>query len=339
MKDIKWQELGFSYVKTDYNVRCTWKDGAWGEIEVSDSEYVPIHMAATCLHYGQEVFEGLKAFRGEDGKVRFFRLEENAKRMQMSGEYLRMQVPPVELFEQMCRKVVELNADFIPPYGTGASLYLRPLLIGTGAQVGVKEATEYMLLIFCTPVGPYFKDGFKPITVTLERTFDRAAPRGTGHTKVGGNYAASIGSGSRAHEAGFANVLYLDAKEKKYIDEFGAANFFGIKEGKYVTPDSKSVLPSITNLSLRELATELGLTVENRPVAVEELGSFEEVGACGTAAVISPVGRIFDPLTKEYFEYGTEAGPWSVKLYTLLQDIQYGRVADTRGWTTLVDVK
>ena len=333
MKDIKWQELGFSYVKTDYNTRCVWKDGAWGKVEVSDSEYLPIHMAATCLHYGQEVFEGLKAFRGVDGKVRFFRLEENAKRMQRSGEYLRMQVPSIELFEEMCTKAVEANAEYIPPYGTGASLYLRPLLIGTGAQVGVKEATEYTFVVFVTPVGPYFKEGFKPITVTLERLYDRAAPHGTGHTKVGGNYAASIGSGSRAHAAGFANVLYLDPSEKKYIDEFGAANFFGIKEGKYVTPDSSSVLPSITNMSLRTLAEDLGLKVENRPIPVEELATFEEAGACGTAAVISPVGRIYDPLTKEYYEYGAEAGPVSVKLYTLLQDIQYGRVEDTHGWT------
>jgi branched-chain amino acid aminotransferase len=233
---------------------------------------------------------------------------------------------------------VQANAEYIPPYGTGASLYLRPLLIGTGAQVGVKESNEYTFVVFVTPVGPYFKEGFKPITVTLERTYDRAAPRGTGHTKVGGNYAASIGSGSRAHEAGFANCLYLDPSEKKYIDEFGAANFFGIKEGKYVTPDSHSVLPSITNMSLRTLAEDLGLKVENRPIPVEELATFEETGACGTAAVISHVGRIFDPLTGEYFEYGTEAGPWSVKLYNLLQDIQYGRAEDKHGWTKVVEL-
>ncbi len=337
MKEIKWQELGFSYVKTDYNVRCVWKDGAWGKVEISDSEYLPIHMAATCLHYGQEVFEGLKAFRGVDGKVRIFRLEENAKRMQRSGEYLKMQVPSVELFEEMCVKAIQANAEYIPPYGTGASLYLRPLLIGTGAQVGVKESTEYTFIVFVTPVGPYFKEGFKPITVTLERTYDRAAPRGTGHTKVGGNYAASIGSGSRAHAAGFANCLYLDPSEKKYIDEFGAANFFGIKDGAYITPDSLSVLPSITNMSLRTLAEDLGLRVENRKIPVEELPTFEEVGACGTAAVISPIGRIFDPKTEEYVEYGAEAGPWSVKLYTLLQDIQYGRTEDPHGWITYVE--
>ena len=338
MNNIDWKNLPFGYMKTDYNVRCYYRDGKWGQVETSSSEEISIHMAATCLHYGQEVFEGLKAFRGVDGKVRIFRLEENAKRMQNSGEYLRMQVPSIELFEKMCVMAVQANAEFIPPYGTGASLYFRPLLIGTGPQVGVKESNEYTFIVFVTPVGPYFKEGFKPITVTLERTYDRAAPRGTGHTKVGGNYAASIGSGSRAHEAGFANCLYLDPSEKKYIDEFGAANFFGIKEGKYVTPDSHSVLPSITNMSLRTLAEDLGLKVENRPIPVEELATFEETGACGTAAVISPVGRIFDPLTGEYFEYGTEAGPWSVKLYNLLQDIQYGRAEDKHGWTKVVEL-
>lgn len=338
MKEINWSELGFSYVKTDYNVRCVWRDGAWGEIEISDSEYLPIHMAATCLHYGQEAFEGLKAFRGEDGKVRLFRADENAKRMISSAEYLKMKYPSIEMFEKMCNMVIKANAEFIPPYGTGASLYLRPLLIGTGAQVGVKESNEYTFLIFVTPVGPYFKDGFKPIKVVLEHLYDRAAPHGTGHTKVGGNYAASIGAGSKAHAEGFANVLYLDPKEKRYIDEFGAANFFGIKEGKYITPDSHSVLPSITNMSLRTLAEDLGLKVERRPVPVEELPSFKEVGACGTAAVISPVGSVYDPEKDSWINYGTEAGPWCVKLYHLLQDIQYGRAADTHAWTKVVDL-
>jgi len=338
MKEIKWGELGFSYVKTDFNVRCVWRDGKWGKIEISDSEYLPVHIAATCLHYGQEVFEGLKAFRGVDGKVRLFRVDENAKRMISSAEYLKMQFPSVELFTEMCEMVIKANSEYIPPYGTGASLYLRPLLIGTGAQVGVKESNEYTFLIFCTPVGPYFKNGFNPITVTLERVYDRAAPRGTGHTKVGGNYAASIGAGSRAHAAGFANVLYLDPREKRYIDEFGAANFFGIKNNTYITPDSHSVLPSITNLSLRTLAADLGLKVENRKIPVEELATFEEAGACGTAAVISPVGRIYDPETEKYIDYGEKAGKWSVKLFTLLQDIQYGRTADTHNWIKIVEL-
>lgn len=336
MKEINWSELGFGYVKTNLNVRCVWKDGEWGQIEVSDSEHFPIHIAATCLHYGQEIFEGMKAYRGADGNVRLFRADENAKRMQRSAEYLCMQYPSAKLFVEMCEMVVKANADFIPPYGTGASLYLRPLLIGTGAEVGVKESKEYTFLIFVTPVGPYFKDGFKPIKVTLERTYDRAAPKGTGHVKVGGNYAASLGTGSSAHKKGFANVLYLDPVEKKYIEEFGAANFFGIKDKKYITPCSDSVLPSITNMSLRTLAEDLGLTVEDRSVAVEELVSFEEVGACGTAAIISPIGSIFDPKDGSTVSYGAEAGVWTTKLYNRLQDIQYGKIEDTHNWTSLV---
>lgn len=336
MKEIKWGELGFGYHKTDYNVRCNYRDGKWGKIMLTDDEYIPVHMAATCLHYGQECFEGLKAFRGVDGKVRLFRADENAKRMINSAEYLKMKAPSVELFIEMCKQAIAANEEYIPPYGTGASLYLRPSLIGTGAEVGVKESKEYLFTIFVTPVGPYFKNGFNPIPVVLERYYDRAAPHGTGHAKVGGNYAASIGAGSRAHEQGFANVLYLDPQEKHYIDEFGAANFFGIKDGVYATPDSHSVLPSITNLTLRELAADMGLKVERRRIPVEELATFEEVGACGTAAVISPVGSIYDPDNDTTIKYGDKAGKWSVKLYNMLQDIQYGRIEDVHGWTVIL---
>ena len=189
--DIKWDSLPFGYIKTDWNVRCTFKDGKWGEIEVSDSEYVPLHIAATCLHYGQESFEGLKAFRGKDGKIRVFRMEENAKRFIRSAEGIMMEPMPEELFCEMVRKVVKLNARFVPPYGTGASLYIRPLEIGTSAQVGVKPSKEYTVIMFVTPVGPYFKEGFKPSKVCLSREYDRVAPKGTGSFKIGGNYAAS----------------------------------------------------------------------------------------------------------------------------------------------------
>lgn len=338
MKDIDWQNLGFGYIKTDWNVRSTWKDGQWGMIEATTDEYIPIHMAATCLHYGQEAFEGLKAFRGQDGKVRIFRLEENAKRMASSAEYTLMAAPTTALFRDAVIKAVELNERFIPPYGTGASLYIRPLLIGTGAQVGVKPAKEYIFLVFVTPVGPYYKEGFKPISVIVDRHHDRAAPLGTGQVKVGGNYAASLLSGDKAHKKGYPSVLYLDAKEKKYIDESGAANFFAIREGSYITPKSGSILLSITNMSLRTLASDFGLKVEDREVALTEVSTFEEAGSCGTAAVISPIGKVFDP--DEGITYiigdGVTPGPWCTKLYEKLLAIQYGETDDIYGWNTVL---
>ncbi len=338
MKEMDWSSLGFGYMKTDYNVRCYYRDGKWGELEETADEYIPMHMAATCLHYGQEAFEGLKAYRGKDGRVRLFRAVENAKRLISSGDYLRMASPSVDLFLEAVNKVVEANERFVPPYGTGASLYIRPLLIGTGAQVGVKPASEYLFLMFVTPVGPYYKEGFRPIKAIVDRDHDRAAPLGTGHIKAGGNYGASLISGEWAHSKGFPAVLYLDAKEKKYIDECGAANFFAIRDGAYITPASPSVLPSITNMSLMQIAQDLGLKLEQRPVAFSELASFEEAGACGTAAVISPVGEIFDPQNERKYTFGdpTQAGPWSTKLYDTLRAIQLGDAEDTHGWVTFV---
>ena len=338
MSTLDWNNIGFGYIKTNVNARAYFADGKWSELEFTDDEYIKMHISTTCLHYGLQCFEGLKAFRGEDGRVRLFRVDENAKRMQASARKLCLPVPSVEMFVKACREVVERDMEFVPPYESGASLYLRPLLLGSQIDLGVKASPEALFLVFCSPVGPYFKGGMAPIKVIIDRVQDRAAPRGTGDIKAGGNYASSILSGEKAHTLGYSNVMYLDAVEHKYIEECGAANFFGIKEGKYVTPDSHSVLPSITNMSLRTLAEDLGLKVENRPIPVEELATFEETGACGTAAVISPVGRIFDPLTGEYFEYGTEAGPWSVKLYNLLQDIQYGRAEDKHGWTKVVEL-
>ena len=276
MENLNWSELGFGYIKTDYNVRCYYRDGKWGELEVSSSEIINIHMAATCLHYGQESFEGLKAFRGKDGKIRVFRMDENAKRMQSSSRGIKMAELPVEMFEEAVRKVVKLNERFVPPYESGAALYIRPLMIGLGAQVGVKPAPEYMFMIFVTPVGPYFKGGFQPSKVCVLREYDRAAPNGTGTIKVGGNYAASLVAGEIAHSKGYAAVLYLDPKEKKYLDECGPANFFGIRGNSYITPQSHSILPSITNKSLQQLAEDMGLTVERRPVPFEEIATFDE---------------------------------------------------------------
>lgn len=339
MKNIDWKSLVFGYVKTDYNIRCYYKNGSWGQLEVSSSEMVSIHMAATGLHYGQEAFEGLKAYRGKDGKVRLFRWEENWKRMNRSADGILMQPVPKEIFEQACMKVIELNSEYIPPYGTGGSLYLRPLLFGSGPKVGVSPADEYLFMVFVSPVGPYFKEGFKPVKMQIVRDFDRAAPMGTGHIKVGGNYAASLKAGERAHKEGFSASIFADSKTKQYIDEAGPANFFGIKDGKYITPDSGSILPSITNMSLREIAEDLGLVVERRHVAIAEIPNFEEAGACGTAAIISPIGMIQDRESGEEFilSKNGEAGPWCTKLYNYLTGVQYGEVEDKFNWCTIVD--
>jgi branched-chain amino acid aminotransferase len=338
MKDINWGELGFGYIKTDWNVRSTYSDGNWSPLTVTQDEYLNIHMAATCLHYGQEAFEGLKAFRGVDGRVRIFRLEDNARRMIRTAEYTKMATVPIELFREAVLLAVEKNADYIPPYGTGASLYIRPLLIGTSARVGVKPASEYMFVVFVTPAGPYFKEGFKPISVMVDRHHDRAAPLGTGSVKVGGNYAASLFSGEEGHRLGFPTVLYLDAKEKKYIEEAGAANFFAIRDGRYITPKSSSILPSVTNMSLRTLAEEFGLIVEDRGVEFAEVPTFEEAGACGTAAVISPIGKIFDPDDGRVYIIGdgVNPGPWTNRLYDRLRAIQLGKEEDTHGWNTVL---
>ena len=252
--NIDWANLKFGYMPTDYNVRCYFRNGAWGEIEVSSEENINIHMAATCLHYGQEAFEGLKAYRCKDGKIRIFRMEANAERLQSTCRGILMPELSTEKFCEMVKKVVKLNERFIPPYESGASLYIRPLLIGTGAQVGVHPANEYLFVIFVTPVGPYFKGGFFANPYVVIREYDRSAPLGTGIYKVGGNYAASLLANKKAHDLGYACEFYLDAKEKKYIDEAGAANFFGIKNNTYITPKSTSILPSITNKSLMQLA-------------------------------------------------------------------------------------
>lgn len=339
MQNIDWKSLPFGYYKTDYNVRCYYKNGEWGKLEVSSSEHVDIHIAATSLHYGQEAFEGMKAFRGKDGKIRIFRWEENAKRLANSARGSMMAEVPNELFLDAILKAIELNEKFVPPHGTGAALYLRPLLFGSGPQVGVKPATEYMFMVFVTPVGPYFKEGFSPVKIQIQRDFDRAAPRGTGSIKVGGNYAAGMQAIDRAHKEGYASVLFLDSKEQKYIDECGPANFFAIKGSSYITPESDSILPSITNMSLCELAADMGLEVERRPIAVEELAEFDEAGACGTAAVISPIGEIFDrDMGKTYiFSKDGKPGPISTKLYERLQSIQYGDYEDKFNWNYIIE--
>ena len=339
MDSFDWGNLPFGYIKTNYNVRCYWRNGEWGEIEVSSSEIINIHMAATCLHYGQEAFEGQKAFRCPDGKIRIFRIEENAARLQSTSRGILMPEVPTELFVEMTKKVIKLNEEFIPPYESGASLYIRPLLLGTGEQVGVHPADEYLFLIFVTPVGPYFKGGFATNDYAIVRNFDRAAPLGTGIYKVGGNYAASLLANKLAHDAGYASEFYLDAKEKKYIDECGAANFFGIKNNTYVTPESTSILPSITNMSMQQLAIDVGMKVEGRQIPEDELETFEEAGAVGTAAVISPIGKIVDLQSGKEYVISKEGkpGPISEKLYNKFRNIQYGIEPDIHGWNTVID--
>ena len=338
MSTIDWENLSFGYMKTDFNVRSYFKDGKWSTPQETTSESIDIHMAATCLHYGQEAFEGLKAFRGKDGKARIFRMRENALRMQSSCRGILMEELPIDIFEESVLKAVKLNEKYIPPYGSGASLYIRPLLIGTSPQVGVKPSKEYLFLVFVTPVGPYFKEGFKPTPLVILRSYDRAAPHRTGTYKIGGNYAASLVAGDKAHEMGYSAVLYLDPKEKKYIDEGGPANFFAIKDNTYITPASSSILPSITNMSLIQLAQDMGMKVERRPVKEEELSTFEEVGICGTAAVISPVERIDDVEENKSYQFVKDgiAGPISTQLYNKLRDIQNGDEADTHNWVTVL---
>jgi branched-chain amino acid aminotransferase len=339
MENLDWKNLPFGYIKTDYNIRCFYRNGKWGDLEVSTSEFIDIHIAATGLHYGQEAFEGMKAYMGKDGKIRLFRWEENAKRFLKSADGILMARFPVEKFREAIFQVVRLNKRFIPPYGSGATLYIRPLLYGSGAEVGVKPASEYTFIVFVTPVGPYFKGGIKPVNMLICRDVDRAAPKGTGIFKVGGNYAASLRAGVAAKAGGYASSIFLDAKRKKYIDECGPANFFGIKNNTYITPKSESILKSITNMSLMEAAGSLGISTERRRVPVEELAEFTEAGACGTAAVISPIARIVDPVKNKVYEYCKDGkpGPVTMKLYNKLISIQYGDAPDEFGWITIVE--
>ncbi len=335
-----WANLGFEYIPTRYKVKAYYKDGKWSKLEVFEEDYIPIHIAATTLHYGQEAFEGLKAYRGKDGKIRLFRWEENARRLQSSARRLLMPEVPIELFHEAIVTVTRLNKDFVPPYGYGATFYIRPLLIGTGARVGVKPADEYLFLVFGIPAGSYFKGGFKTQDFLIVRKYDRAAPLGTGNVKAGGNYAAGLIATEEAHKKGYANALFLDPKEKKYIDEAGPANFFGIKNKTYITPKSNSILPSITNKSLMQLSEYLGYKVEHRPMPVEELETLEEAGACGTAAVITPIGKIVDEEMGKTYVISKDGnpGPVSTQLYKTLTGIQFGEIDDPFGWTEVVEI-
>ena len=333
-KDINWGELGFGYVKTDYRFVANFKDGKWDDGQLITDENIVINECAGVLQYAQTCFEGLKAYTTEDGKIVCFRPDLNAQRMADSCERLKMPVFPVEKFVEAVEKVVAANADFVPPYGSGATLYLRPYMFGSNAVIGVKPATEYQFRIFATPVGPYFKGGVKPLTLRIS-DLDRAAPMGTGHIKAGLNYAMSLYNIVDAHDNGFDENMYVDSATRTYIEETGGANIIFItKDGKVVTPKSNTILPSITRRSLMIVAKDyLGLEVEERPVKVSELDSFAECGLCGTAAVISPVGKVVDHGKEICFPAGmTEMGPITKKLYDTLTGIQMGRLPAPKGW-------
>jgi branched-chain amino acid aminotransferase len=337
IKTIDWKNLEFKYTQTDSYLIAEYKNGVWGDAKICTDPFLSLHVAATCLHYGQECFEGLKAFTRKDGSVALFRPEENARRLRESAERLLMEPFPEDRFVEACKKVLALNRDWMPPYGTGASMYLRPVLIGSSPHVGVNPSEDYLFILLCMPVGPYYKDGFLPVKAMVQEKYDRAAPLGTGTVKAGGNYAAGLRGDKEGKKKGYSVSLYLDSTTHTCVDEFGTSNFIGItKTGKYVTPASSSILGSITNRSLQVLAADAGLVVERRAIKLTELPDFAEVGACGTAAVITPVYSVTHGGTTYTFGSEKEAGPVLTKLYKELQGIQYGEIKDRHAWMVKV---
>ena len=335
---LDWKNLGFSYIKTDYRFIAHWKEGKWDNGELTTDSTLHIHEGSTALHYGQQCFEGLKAYRCKDGSINLFRPDQNAKRMQNTCDRLLMPQVPTELFIRACKEVVKANEKWLAPYGSGATLYLRPFVIGVGENIGVRPAPEYIFSVFCCPVGAYFKGGMKPSNF-LVTDYDRAAPHGTGGVKVGGNYAASLLPHELAAERKFADAIYLDPKTHTKIEEVGAANFFGItRDNKFITPLSPSILPSITKYSLLYLAKErLGMETIEGDVHINELDQFAEAGACGTAAVISPIGGIQYGDDFHIFYSETDVGPITKRLYEELTGIQFGDVEAPEGWIVKVD--
>ena len=338
-KQIDWSNLGFGYVQTDMRYVSNFKNGKWDEGELTPDANVVLNECAGVLQYAQTVFEGLKAYTTEDGHIVMFRPDLNAKRMADSARRLEMPVFPEDRFIEAVAQTVKANAAYVPPYGSGATLYVRPYMFGTNPVIGVKPADEYQFRVFTTPVGPYFKGGAKPITIKVS-DFDRAAPHGTGHIKAGLNYAMSLHAIVTAHEEGFAENMYLDAATRTKVEETGGANFiFVTKDNKVVTPKSDSILPSITRRSILHVAKEyLGLEVEEREVFFDEVKDFAECGLCGTAAVISPVGKIVDHGKEICFPSGMdEMGPVTKKLYETLTGIQMGHLEAPEGWIKVVE--
>ncbi len=333
-KNIKWDELGFAYMQTDKRYVSTYRNGSWDEGALTEDATVCISESAGVLQYAQTCFEGLKAYTTEDGRIVVFRPDLNADRMIDTCKRLMMPVFPKDRFLEAVDMVVKANAAYVPPYGSGATLYIRPFLFGSGPVIGVAPSPEYQFRLFCTPVGPYFKGGVKPLSLTVS-DYDRAAPRGTGSIKAGLNYAMSLYAGYEAKHNGFAENMFLDSATRTFVEETGGANFlFVTKDGKVVTPKSPSILPSITRRSLMTVAKDyLGLDIEERPVALEEVASFAECGLCGTAAVISPVGMVHTPQQDIYFPSGMEhMGPVTQQLYDTLTGIQMGRLPAPEGW-------
>ncbi len=338
-KNLDWSNLGFGYHPTEYRYVANWKDGAWSEGELTTDATVTMTECAGVLQYSQSCFEGLKAYTTEKGQIVVFRPDLNASRMADSCRRLEMPVYPEDKFVEAVKAVVRANAAYVPPYGSGATLYLRPFMFGSGPVIGVSPAPEYQFRIFATPVGPYFKGGAKPLTIRVS-DFDRAAPNGTGHIKAGLNYAMSLHAIVDAHNQGFNENMYLDPKTRTKVEETGGANFlFVTKDGKVVTPKSPSILPSITRRSLMVVAKEyLGLEVEEREVYFDEVKDFAECGLCGTAAVISPVGKIVDHGKEICFPSGMdEMGPVTKKLYDALTGIQMGRIEAPEGWIQVIE--
>lgn len=336
--NIDWNNLGFEYIKTDFRYISTWKDGKWDEGHLTEDNILHISEASCALHYGQQCFEGLKAYRTKNGDIQLFRPDRNAARLNDSLNKLLMPEIPEEKFIDACMQVVKANKDYVPPYGTGATLYLRPFVIGVGDNIGVKPAPEYIFCVFCLPVGAYFKGGMTPCNFMIA-DYDRAAPHGTGGQKVGGNYASSMHPHKIAADRGFADCIYLDPATRTYIEEVGAANFFGItKNNEFVTPKSPSVLPSITKYSLMEIAEKyLDMPVHERKVPISSLDEFKEAGACGTAAVITPIGGIEYKDKLHVFYSETEVGPITKELYRILCGIQFGDVEAPEGWIFKVE--
>lgn len=330
---VNWSQLGFNYQKTDFRYMSKWKDGEWDKGELVTENTITVSEGSTTFHYGQQCFEGLKAYQTKDGKINIFRVNMNAKRFQKSCKRISMPIIPEKKFIEAVKQVVEANKEFVPPYGSGATLYIRPFMIGVGDNLGTHPAKEYIFRVFCVPVGPYFKGGFKPVDFQISE-LDRAAPAGTGAVKVGGNYAASLLPHDIAADRGFADCVYLDPATHTKVEEVGSANFFGItQDTKFVTPKSPSILPSITKYSLIHIASEyLGMEVEERDVYVDEIGEFVEVGACGTAAVITPIGGIEHKGEMKVCYSQEEVGPMTKKLYDTLVGIQIGDITAPEGW-------
>ena len=338
-KNLDWSSLGFGYIQTDKRYVSNYKNGSWDEGTLTSDARITINECAGVLQYAQTVFEGMKAYTTEKGQIVVFRPDLNAERMVNSAKRLEMPPFPQDRFVDAVKQVVKANEGYVPPYGSGATLYIRPYMFGSDAVIGVKPANEYQFRIFCTPVGPYFKGGAKPITIRVS-DYDRAAPNGTGHIKAGLNYAMSLHAIVEAHEQGYAENMYLDSATRTKVEETGGANFlFVTKDGKVVTPKSSTILPSITRRSLVYVAKEyLGLEVEERPVYFDEVKDFAECGLCGTAAVISPVGKIVDHGKEICLPSGMdEMGPVTKKLYETLTGIQMGRIEAPKGWIQVIE--